>query len=132
MSKDAIRHSAKGSKIVCLAPDVCLTPSKNGPPVPYMIVSELSWAEKTVGNTSFGGQEAFTMASRTNKVTGNEPGKGGGVVSQVNEGYCRPQSNKTSFTIKGEQVVQHDCVYEMNCNGPDGASNTVGKIRFVE
>lgn len=133
MSKSAIRDSGKGGQIVCLAPDVCLTPVGSSiVPIPYMIVSKLDWADKTIGNTSFGGQEAFTMASRTNKVTGDEPGSKGGVKSGVNKGWCRPKSNKTSFTVKGQEVIQHDNVYEMNCNGPDGPSNTLGKIRFVE
>ena len=131
MSKSAIRDT--GGKIVCLAPDVCLTPVGSSiVPLPYMIVSELSWSDKTVSSTSFGGKQAFTMASRTNKVKGDEPGSKGGVASGVNKGWCRPQSNKSSFTVAGQEVIQHDCVYEMNCAGPDGASNTLGKIRFVE
>ena len=133
MSKSAIRHSGKGGQIVCLAPDVCLTPVRSSVvPIPYMIVSKLNWSDKTVSNTSFGGQEAFTMASRTNKVTGDEPGSKGGVKSGCNKGWCRPQSNKSSFFVKGKEVIQHDNVYEMNCNGADGPSNTLGKIRFVE
>lgn len=131
--KSAIRHSGKGGQIVCLAPDVCLTPIGSAMvPVPYMIISKLEWSDKTVSNTSFGGLEAFTMASRTSKVTGDEPGSGGGIRSGVNKGWCRPQSNKTSFTVKGHEVIQHDCICEMNCNGPNGPSNTLGKIRFIE
>ena len=73
MSKSAIRHT--GGKIVCLAPDVCLTPvGSRIVPIPYMIIYELNWSDKTVSNTSFGGNKAFTMASRTNKVKGDEPG----------------------------------------------------------
>ena len=133
MSKSAIRHSGKGGKIVCLAPDVCLTPVGSSiVPIPYMIVSKLEWSDKTITKTTFGGQEAFTMASRTNKVTGDEPGSKGGVKSGVNKGWCRPKSNKTSFFVKGQEGIQHNNVYEMNCNGPDGPSNTLGKIRFVE
>ena len=133
MSKSAIRDSGKGGQIVCLAPDVCLTPvGSSVVPIPYMIVSKLEWSDKTDSQTSFGGQKAFTMSSRTNKVTGDEPGSKGGVKSGVNKGWCRPKSNKTSFTVAGQEVIQHDNVYEMNCNGPDGPSNTLGKIRFVE
>ena len=101
-------------------------------PVPYMIVSELGWPESTDSKVRLGGQQAFTMASRTNKVTGDEPGTGGGIKSGVNTGWCRPQSNKTSFSVSGQEVIQHDCVYEMNCNGPAGPSNTLGKVRFVD
>lgn len=131
--KDAIRDNGKNGQIVCLSPDVCLTKvGKSIVPIPYMIVSKLSWCEKTVTNTTFGGLEAFTMESRTNKVKGDERGKYGGVKSGVNKGWCRPQTNKSSFFVKGNQVIHHDHVYEMNCAGPNGPSDTVGKIRFVE
>ncbi len=131
--KDAIRQSGKNGQIVCLAPDVCLTKvGKSIVPIPYMIISKLSWSQKTVTNTTFGGLEAFTMASRTNKVKGDERGKYGGVKSGVNKGWCRPQTNKSSFYVSGKQVIHHDHVYEMNCAGPNGPSNTVGKIRFVD
>ncbi|GGA84854.1 hypothetical protein GCM10011491_10540 [Brucella endophytica] len=131
MSHSAARYAKKGNSIVCLSPDVCLTPrGSKDVPVPYMIVSKLEWSERTVSNVSFGGDEAFTMASRTGTVTGNEPGTGGGVQSGVNVGWCRPQSNKSNFFVKGQQVIQDDCLYEMNCTGPDGSSNTVGKLAY--
>lgn len=133
MSKSAIRHSGDGGQIVCLAPDVCLTPVGSSiVPIPYMIVSKLEWSDKTIGHTSFGGKEAFTMASRTKTVVGNEPGSKGGVGSSVNKGWCRPKSNKTNFFVAGREVIQHDCVYEMNCSGPDGSSNTLGKIAYFD
>lgn len=133
MDKSAARHSGKEAMIVCLAPDVCLTPiGSSMVPVPYMIVSRLDWSESTVSNTSFAGQQAFTMASRTNKVAGNEAGKGGGVKSGVNGGWCRPISNKASFFVSGREVLQHSCLYDMNCDGPEGPGNTVGKLRYVE
>lgn len=133
MSKDAARHSGKEAQIVCLAPDVCKTPmGSDMVPVPYMILSKLDWSEKTVSNTKFNGLDAFTMASRTNKVIGDEPGTGGGVASGTNMGWCRPISNKTTFFVSGREVLQHTCYYDMNCSGPDGIGNTVGKLRFVE
>lgn len=133
MSKSAIRNNGKGGQIVCLAPDVCLTPVGSSiVPIPYMIVSKLDWSEKTIGNTRFGEKEAFTMASRTHKVTGDEPGSKGGIRSGVNKGWCRPKSNKSSFIVNGQEVIHFDNVYEMNCNGPDGPSNTIGKVRIEE
>lgn len=133
MANSAARHSGKQAVIVCLAPDVCLTPIGSAMvPVPYMIVSKLDWSERTISNTTFGGQQAFTMASRTNRVTGNEAGRGGGVRSGVNAGWCRPMSNKSSFFVNGREVIQHTSLYHMNCAGPEGQGNTVGKLRFVE
>lgn len=133
MAKSAARHSGKEAMIVCLAPDVCLTPiGSSMVPVPYMIISRLDWSESTISNTSFAGHEAFTMASRTNKVTGNEAGKGGGVKSGVNKGWCRPISNKSNVFVGGRQVIQHESLFDMNCAGPEGPGNTVGRLQFIE
>ncbi len=131
MNHSAIRDT--GGVIACLAPDVCLTPvGPNMVPIPYMIISKLDWSVRTVPKVLFGGKKAFTMNSRTNKVAGDEPGTGGGVASGVNMGWCRPQSNKHDFLVSGHQVIQHDCIYEMNCAGPEGAGNTVGKIVYFD
>ncbi|MGV1832678.1 DUF4150 domain-containing protein [Agrobacterium vitis] len=133
MSHSAARYTDKNNAIVCLSPDVCLTPrGSKDVAVPYMILSKLEASERTVKNVSFGGDEAFTMNSRTSTVTGNEAGTSGGVQSGVNTGWCRPQSNKTSFFVNGHQVIQDNCLYEMNCSGPDGSSNTLGKLMFVD
>ncbi|MEL7092185.1 MAG: DUF4150 domain-containing protein [Pseudomonadota bacterium] len=133
MEHSGARHSGKQGKIICLAPDVCLTPVGNAiVPIPYMIISQLSWAETTAPSTILTGQEAFTMASRTNKVTGDEPGTKGGVKSGVNKGYCRPISKKTNVFVEGRELIQNDNLYDMNCNGPNGPGNTVGKLVFFE
>ena len=133
MEHSAARHSGNTAKIVCLAPDVCLTPVGNAVvPIPYMIISDLAWSVKTASSTTFTDQEAFTMASRTDRVTGDEPGKNGGIKSGVNLGYCRPISKKTSVFVEGRELIQNDNLYDMNCNGPDGPGNTVGKLIFFE
>ncbi len=129
----AARNSGKQAVITCLAPDVCKTPVGNAVvPIPYMIVSKLDWSQKTVSSVQFTGQQAFTMDSRTDKVTGDEPGSLGGVKSGVNKGYCRPQSNKTSVVVGGAELIQDSNLYDMNCAGPEGAGNTVGRLVFIE
>lgn len=131
--QSAARHSGKGATIVCLAPDVCLTPIGGAVvPVPYMIISKLDWSARTIDNTSFTGLDAFTMRSRTNKVTGNEPGVKGGVKSGVNRGWCRPISKKATVFVKGAELLQNDNLYDMNCNGPEGPGNTVGRLVYYE
>ncbi|MBL8563128.1 MAG: DUF4150 domain-containing protein [Gemmobacter sp.] len=133
MSQSAARHSGKNAKIICLAPDVCLTPVGNSVvPIPYMIVSQLDWSEKTEGNTRMTGMKAFTMNSRTNKVTGDEPGTKGGVKSGCNKGWCRPISKKNTVFVGGAELIQNDNLYDMNCNGPDGPGNTVGRLIYFE
>lgn len=133
MGKTAARHNGKSAQIICLTPDVCLTPVGNSiVPVPYMIISQLNWSERTVTNTQLAGQQAFTMQSRTNKVTGNEPGRHGGVKSGCSTGWCRPISKKTSVFVGGAELIQNDNLYDMNCAGPDGPGNTVGRLIYFE
>lgn len=133
MEQSAARHSGKSARIVCLAPDVCLTPIGNAVvPIPYMIISDLAWSETTSADTLFTGQKAFTMDSRTEKVTGDEPGSKGGVKSGVNKGHCRPISKKTSVFVNGAELIQNDNLYDMNCAGPNGMGNTVGRLVYWE
>jgi hypothetical protein len=129
----AARNSGKQAIITCLAPDVCKTQVGNAVvPIPYMIISKLDWSQKTVPSVTLTGQEAFTMDSRTDKVTGDEPGSLGGVKSGVNKGYCRPQSNKSTVFVGGAELIQDSNFYEMNCAGPNGAGNTIGRLVFFE
>ncbi|TRW95369.1 DUF4150 domain-containing protein [Paracoccus sp. M683] len=131
--QSAARHSGKNATIVCLAPDVCKTQvGGSAVPIPYMIISRLDWSERTVSSIQLTGLKAFNMNARTNKVTGNEPGKMGGVKSGVNLGWCRPQSNKVDIFIDGAELIQNDNLYEMNCNGPDGPGNTIGRLVYYE
>lgn len=133
MEQSAARHSGKSAVIVCLAPDVCKTPVGSAiVPIPYMIISKLSWSQRTAKTAEFTGMEAFTMASRTDKVTGDEPGTAGGVKSGVNRGWCRPKSNKSTVVIEGRELLQNDNLYEMNCAGPEGVSNTIGRLVYYE
>ena len=133
MDHSGARANGRQGIIACLAPDVCLTPCGCGvAPIPYMIISRLDWSARTATSTEFTGQQAFTMDSRTNRVTGDEAGVKGGVKSGVNQGWCRPKSNKASVFVEGRELIQNDNLYEMNCNGPDGPSNTVGRLVFHE
>lgn len=116
-----------------MAPDVCLTPVGNAiVPIPYMIISKLEWSVTTAKSTILTDQEAFTMASRTDRVVGDEPGVKGGVKSGVNLGYCRPISKKTNVFVEGHELIEHDNLYDMNCNGPNGPGNTIGKLVYFD
>jgi hypothetical protein len=58
-------------------------------------------------------------------------GPGAGVSSGCTGGYSRPQSGSSSTVlVNGEGCVRHDTVFEMNCAGPEGPSNTVGKMVY--
>lgn len=132
-ARAAARRDGRGGRIVCLAPDVCLTPVGNAiVPIPYMIVSELARARRTARSVHITGQEAFTMDSRTDGVVGNEPGTSGGVASGVNRGWCRPITMHATVHVEGAELVLSDNLYDMNCAGPEGSGNTVGRLIFVE
>ena len=130
VDQTAGRWRQSEGQIVCLSPCVCVTPS-GGQPVPYMIVGALKDSTRTSPDVLFGAEEAFTMHSRITTLAGNEAGTGGGVVSGVNQGWCRPVTNKPNFVVNGYQVIQNDCIFEMNCDGPEGPSNTLGRLALT-
>ncbi len=133
MAKSGIRSKGKDGKIICLSPDVCLTPVGNSVvPIPYMIISKLSWAERTESNAGFGKQEAFTMNSFTTKVKGDEAGTKKGIVSGVHKKVCYPLKGKSSFTINGHKVIHDDCIFAMNAPKHGRTYNTIGKVYYSD
>ena len=132
-TKTAARKNGAGGAVVCLAPDVCKTPVGQAVvPVPYMVLSQLAWAVRTETSVQITDLDAFTMASRLNKTAGDEPGTLGGIKSGVTGGFCRPKTNQTTVTIGGHELVHNDHLFEMNCAGPEGLGNTIGKLVYFE
>lgn len=118
--------------VVNTAPDVCLTPMGGQMvPVPYNITSKFDIAIMVSTNVNYTGLPAFTMASRLPTVTGDEPGVGGGVKSGVNLGFCRPIQHAETYRVNGQWVVRNSDDMDMNCAGPTGPGNTVGKIIYA-
>ena len=76
-------------------PDVCKLP--NGVPVPFPNIGKASQGPKTVKTD---GQMPMVKGSKYSKSSGDEPGKGGGVVSQVNTSEC--EFMMYSFDVKFE------------------------------
>jgi len=115
--------------IVSIAPDVCLTPCGTAMvPVPYMIIARLANAEGTDPNHLVCGEPAFTTGSRIPTVEGDEAGTGGGIISGVNRGYCRPIEHSTTFQSGDDWLVREGDLCAMNCAGPEGPANTYGRI----
>ncbi|MEM9453383.1 MAG: DUF4150 domain-containing protein [Myxococcota bacterium] len=118
--------------VINIYPDVCLTPVGSlMVPVPYRIVATLDDSVKASSNVMIGKHFVFTVASRVSRVTGNEAGVGGGVFSGVNLGWCRPITFFSSVTCNGEYITMHDARFHMNCAGPEGTPNTVGKALYL-
>ncbi|WP_437724681.1 PAAR-like domain-containing protein [Sorangium sp. So ce861] len=118
--------------VVCIEPDVCKTPiGDEMKPVPYQIRACLAAGVDEASTVKLGTFDTATMASRITTVQGDEPGTGGGVKSGVNLGYCRPISHSTTVQAQGNNIVYHTSLYAMNCAGPDGPENTIGKAVFM-
>ena len=128
---EALRLTTKAI-IINTSPDVCWTPF--GPlmvPVPYQIWATLDLSIKLSPTVSMGGLPVFTTDSRLSTVAGDEPGIGGGLLSGVNLGQCRPDSYSPSVRINGQHAVGHNARFLMNCKGPDGPPNTVGRALYL-
>lgn len=133
LSNIVARQAGIAGTVVCTAPDVCKTPSPAGPiPIPYMVVSMLTFAVRAAKKTQLTGKPVFTMNSRLSRCIGDEPGVAGGVVSNVNMGFCRPISFNPTILVEGQPVIESTHVFGMNCAGPEGIPNTVGMLAYFE
>ena len=131
MNERAVNKDAQAI-VVCIAPDVCKTPLGGAMvPVPYTITSKLDVAVDTAPKVNYGGLPAFTMASRLPTVKGDEKGVGGGILSGVNLGYCRPIEHSGTVRAHEQFIVRHNDLFHMNCAGPDGVGNTYGRIVYI-
>ncbi|WP_133512911.1 PAAR-like domain-containing protein [Candidatus Thiosymbion oneisti] len=132
MSDDRGTNRSAEAYVVSMAPDVCKTPlGSTMVPVPYTITCKFDVAQATATRTRFGGQPVFTMSSYLPTVQGDEPGIGGGLISGVNLGACRPVEHSKSVRVEGQWLVRHSDLMAMNCAGPKGTGNTYGKIVYI-
>ena len=61
----------------------------------------------------------------------DEAGTGGGVISQVLKGMCRPIFPAPTVFINGHLHCHHQLsTMFMNCAGPEGPGNTIGQVIF--
>lgn len=122
-------HRTGGAWVISTTEDYCLSPAA---PVGYMLFQLLEVSTLLESSVRILGTPCFNLKSRVACVTGNEAGVGGGVVSGVNLGMCRPiQKYANKVRAKGEPVICDGTVMEMNCAGPDGPANTVGKVYYT-
>ena len=129
-TKEGTRASAE-FMCICLAPDVCKSPTI---PVPYKILSLFDCAVNFSANVRFRTRFVFHHNSRLSTVRCDEAGVGGGVLSGVNMGFCRPIPGTHSKTVRvnGSFVDYHVGTYMfMNCAGPEGPFNTIGQVIFL-
>ncbi len=122
----AARKSNK-YEVVCLLPDVCLTPGPGGIPTPYPITIKLDGAAGVSPNVNFNGKPAFLYdQSDTVKVEGDEPGQGKGIASGTVGEKAEPISHSPSVRINKKQLVRENDLFFMN------NKNTIGKLTTTE
>lgn len=125
MAKEGARKTSK-AKVVCMVPDVCLTPA--GPaqvPVPYPIVADFNDSAKTSKNVRFAGDPAFLCDQSTiTKVTGDQAGTSKGIVSGTMGDKAEPILGSTSVKVNGKPVIRDGDMFKMN-NG-----NTIGMVVY--
>ncbi len=105
--------------VVCMAPDVCLTPGKSGYPVPYPITHKLDQARHCSPNVFQDGEAVYLdNESFVDNVRGDEAGKGGGVVSQVNVKISHNIVKSSNVYINGRAAVRTGDAMWMNWPKP--------------
>jgi hypothetical protein len=131
MAERAVNKVAEAI-VICSSPDVCKTPmGPNLVPVPYPIIAKFDSSQVTAGQTNFEGNAVFHMGSHLPNVQGDEAGVGGGVISGVNMGCCKPIEHSSTVRVEGQWIVRHGDMMDMNCAGPKGVGNTKGRILFL-
>ena len=126
--RESLRDDGRG-RIVCLAPDVCLTgPDKI--PTPYMVSDRCDHLVDYSKEVFHNGRRVLLYngpggaSSLTQHVEGDEAGDGGGVKSGTNRGVCEPIDHAANYRIEGRYVVRHLDKFWMNNR------NTIGEAQF--
>ncbi len=122
-----------GFIVVNLSPDVCRSPTA---PIPYNIIAFLSDGFKTSEAqgkvVNFQGFPAFNMKSRVTRSFGDTPGVGLGLGSATVQGWCRPITPVVTVKCNGTELCRHEHTkFQMNCLGPEGPGNTIGKVIYL-
>jgi uncharacterized Zn-binding protein involved in type VI secretion len=105
--------------LISMVPDVCLTPGKAGYPIPYPITHKMDQSEQVSPNVFFDGNAAYLHnESYVDNVTGDEPGKGRGVVSQTNVNISHSIEKSASVYVNGKPIVRTGDKMWMNWKKP--------------
>ena len=112
------------AKIISVTPSFNITPGFPLP-VPYPVVYALSDALNVSPDVHFNKDKVFTLNSDSAKVTGDELGTKGGVLSQTYCGKAEPIGHSASVYINGQNAVRCGDSFYMN------NKNTIGTLICV-
>jgi hypothetical protein len=119
----------KGGQAQSLAPDVCKVPAPTGfIPTPFVNMFMCQMANPATASTKvfMDGAPALNVQSMVPMSQGDEPGTGGGVVSNVFCGpgsFC-PASGSLKVMLEGKPAVAMGAQTQHN---GEGAFNTMGQ-----
>jgi hypothetical protein len=85
-------------------PDVCKLP--NGVPVPFPNIGKSSDTSGGTTTITADGEMIMNKGAKYSKSSGDEPGKGGGVVSQVNTSECEFMMYSFDVMLEGKNVCR--------------------------
>mgnify|MGYP002620683234 CR=1 FL=1 len=107
-------------RLVSLAPDVCITPrKKKGKPVPYPITHTMDNSQQCSPNVFMQGKPVYLHnESYVDKVTGDEPGGGKGVVSGTHVQISHSIDKSPTVFVNGRPIVRTADRVWMNWNKP--------------
>lgn len=106
-------------RIVSLCPDVCITPSKKGKPVPYPITHQLDQACQCSPNVFLQGNPVYLHnESFVDNVKGDEPGAGKGVVSRTHMKISHNIGHSANVFVNARPIVRTADAMWMNWKAP--------------
>ncbi len=119
MADEVATAKDKRFRLVSLLPDVCITPGKKGKPIPYPITHTMDQSAQCSPNVFFRGHPAFLHnESYVDKVTGDEPGGGKGVISKTHVRISHSIDKSRSVFVNGKPIVRTGDMMWMNTKPP--------------
>lgn len=106
-------------RLVSTLPDICITPSRKGYPVPYPVTHTMDQSAQVSPNVFICGQSAFLHnQSYVDKVKGDAPGAGKGVMSGTHVNISHSADHSKTVYINGQPMVRTGDVVWMNWKKP--------------
>ena len=98
---------------------MCLTPTKSGYPVPYVITHKMDQSEQVSPNVFFRGKPAYLHnESYVDNVRGDEPGGGKGVISRTHMRISHNIDKSPTVYVNGGPIVRTGDMMWMNWKKP--------------
>lgn len=98
-------HAASNGLTIAF-PDVCKTPAALGAPLPYPNIARSADLAKPAKRTTADGKPVALKSSHLKTSFGDEPGSGGGIISQKFKGKAHPITASGDVQVEGKGVVR--------------------------